>query len=161
MCNFILFHFISLGTSKPGKKNKYYGSYPSPYGLGHGGGIGHAGNSFLGKHGSSPSMYTIFPYMVAKKAHKIHRPRFGSMPLFISRPHYHHYHHYRHHGFDGGINPEHSSYFDVYNDNYGKLFLIYTSYKIISTLNTYTVGKTNQYTLIIPHFLKNNFASPR
>lgn len=130
--DFISFYFISLGKSKTEKKNKYYGSYPSPYGVGHGGGIGHGGNSFLGKHGSSPAMYTIFPYMVAKKAHKIHKPKFGFTPIFM--PH-HHYHHYHHHGYNGDIKPEYSSYFDVYSDNYGKLSLLYTAYKNISALN--------------------------
>ena len=112
---------MSVGKSKSQKQNKYYGSYPSPYGIG-GSGMGHGANSFLGKHGSSPAMYTIFPYMVAKKAHKIHRPKFSYMPMYYGG-HYRHYHHYHHYRHDGDINPEYTSYFDVYDNDYGKLFI--------------------------------------
>lgn len=110
---------MSLGGSKP-HKNKYYGSNPSPYGVGGmgGGGFGHmgGGGGFLGKHGKSAAMYTILPYMAYKAAPKF-RPRFGFMPMFMPMPYFHHHHYGYGYGGYGGYGHTH---YDVYNNDYSK-----------------------------------------
>ena len=117
---------LGMGSHKT-KKNKYYGSMPSPYGVGALGavgagryGAGHMGGGFLGKYGKSAAMYTIMPYVAykgVKATSKIFRPRFMFLPLFLPRPYFHHYH-YSHYGH--GMYPGYAHYYDVYNDDYGK-----------------------------------------
>ncbi|GFS99882.1 protein piccolo [Trichonephila clavipes] len=88
---------MSMGTPK-NKKNKYFGSQPSPYA------VRNLEGGFLGKHGSKAAMYTILPYMAAKKTPKLFRPRFRPNSF-----HRHHYH-YDHYG--------HSDHYDIYNNDY-------------------------------------------
>lgn len=117
---------MSLGAAKQqykyGKKHKYYGSYPSPYGIGGfggRGGMGHMGmgGGFLGKYGRTAAMYTILPYMAYKATSSLFRPRFMFMPMFSPMPYYHGYH-YGHYGH--GSRPEYAHYYDLYDSDYGK-----------------------------------------
>lgn len=117
---------MGMGSAKPYKKNKYYGSHPSPYGMAAGlGGLGAAaygakhmgGGGFLGKYGRTAAMYTIMPYMAYKATSMLFRPRFMFLPMFMPTPYFHHYH-YSHHGH--GMYPGYAHYYDVYSDDYGK-----------------------------------------
>lgn len=117
----------SMGGSKS-HTNKYYGSYPSPYGMrGGGGGRGMGGmgmglglglaaggvGGFLAGRASTAAMYSIFPYMAMRSAFM---PRYGGYGYGgYGYGGYGYHHHYGRDGYG-------QTRYDVYNNEYGELF---------------------------------------